>query len=194
MQQITIKELVGLNRSYRRFDASKPITEKQLKSFINLARISASGQNRQYLKYYISFQEDTNDAIFPHLRWAAALKDWNGPQKQERPVAYIIMLRDKEIFDKMFVDEGIAAQSILLGAVDAGFGGCMLMNVDRSALMKVLGLKERYAISMVIALGVPAETVVVERMPEDGNVNYWRDENGAHHVPKRSLEELIING
>lgn len=190
---MTIRELVEKNRSYRRFDASKPITEQQLKSFIDLARLSSSGQNRQYLKYYISFQEETNDIIFSYLKWAAALKDWDGPQKQERPSAYIIMLRDKEIFDKMFVDEGIAAQSILLGAVAAGFGGCMLMNVDRAALMKELGLEERYAISMVIALGVPAETVVLEQMPQDGNVNYWRDENEVHHVPKRSLEELIVN-
>ncbi|MGN0299703.1 MAG: nitroreductase family protein [Lachnospiraceae bacterium] len=190
----TVKELVEKNRSYRRFDASKKITKEQLEAFINLARLSSSGVNRQYLKYVICYTKEATDAVFPNLRWAGALKDWDGPIVEERPTAYIIMLRDKQIFSNMFVDEGIAAQSILLGAVDAGFGGCMLMNIDRMGIMKALKLDaERYDISMVIALGVPVETVVIEPMPADGNFNYWRDEQQVHHVPKRSLAELILD-
>ncbi|MGQ9778401.1 MAG: hypothetical protein ACUVRM_00795 [Bacillota bacterium] len=43
-----------------------------------------------------------------------------------------------------------------------------------------------------MALGVPAETVVLEELVPGGDIRYWRDEAGVHHVPKRSLAEIIL--
>ena len=187
-----IKELILRNRSYRRFQQDVSIDADTLKELVDLARCSASGANRQPLKYILSCNPEKNEKIFPNLFWAAALKDWPGPGEGERPSAYIIILGDKEISQSAGVDHGIAAQSILLGAVEKGFGGCMMGAINRDGLRETLQIPERYEILLTIALGKPNEKVVLETVGDDGNTDYWRDNESVHHVPKRSLDELII--
>lgn len=187
-----LKELIVKNRSRRRFFEETAIEMDTLKELVELARCSASGANRQPLKYLLSCDRQKNEAIFPNLFWAAALKEWPGPSEGERPSAYIIILGDKEISTVFGVDHGIAAQSILLGAVEKGLGGCMMGAINMDGLRQALQIPERYAILLVIALGEPKEQVVLETVGPDGQTNYWRDEQGGHHVPKRRLEEIIL--
>jgi nitroreductase len=187
-----IKELVLKNRSRRRFHEEVSINEETLKELVDLARCSASGANRQPLKYLLSWDQEKNAKIFPNLYWAAALKDWDGPVAGERPSAYIILLGDKEISETFGVDHGIAAQSILLGAVEKDLGGCMLGAINVKGLKEALQIPEKYAVLLVIALGKPNEEVVLETVGKDNQTNYWRDSNEVHHVPKRSLEDIII--
>ena len=133
-----------------------------------------------------------NNLIFPTLKWAGYLADWPGPAEGERPSAYIVILGDKDIVPQTGVDHGIAAQNILLGATEKGLGGCMIASIDRKQLRRGLEIPDRYDILLVIALGKPKETVVLETVGPDGDIKYWRDEDGVHHVPKRSLGEIII--
>lgn len=188
-----IQELVLKNRSYRRFHQDHSIALITLVELVDLARHSASGNNLQPLKFFLSADPETNATIFPHTRWAGSLKDWDGPEEGERPSAYIVVLGDKDITDSFGVNHGIAAQSILLGATEKGLGGCMIGSVQRVVLHRELGLAENLHILLVIALGKPKETVVIEPLPPDGSITYWRDEQDVHHVPKRSLDELIVN-
>ena len=188
-----IKELVLKNRSFRRFYGDHVIERETLVELIDLARHSASAANRQPLKFYLSCDPETNAVIFPHTRWAGYLEDWGGPAVEERPSAYIVILGDNKISETFSVDHGIAAQSILLGAVERGLGGCMIGSVVRMKLQKELDLPDHLQILLVVALGKPRETVVIEPLGPDGNIKYWRDEAGVHHVPKRSLDELIVN-
>ncbi len=185
-------EIIRKNRSYRRFHENQPVPDKILIQLIDYARLSASSGNIQGLKFYLSNNSEKNAVIFPTLKWAYYLKEWDGPVEGERPSAYIIILGDTEIHKTVDVDVGIAAQSILLGAVSHGFGGCMIASVDRISLRKKLGIPEKYDIPLVIALGKPAETVVIDTVNADGNIEYWRDEYKIHHVPKRDINELII--
>ena len=159
---------------------------------MDLARLSASAANRQPLKYILSCDPKRNVLIFPHLAWAGYLKDWGGPQEGERPSAYIIILGDKEISRSFGCDHGIAAQSILLGAVERGLGGCIIGSIRREKLRQALQIPDRYEILLVLALGKPKEKVVIETLGPDGDIRYWRDKEGVHHVPKRSLDEIII--
>jgi nitroreductase len=184
--------LVKKNRSYRRFYQDQTIEREQLKSWVNLARLSPSGRNAQPLKYVVSHTPEVNARIFPHLAWAGYLKEWNGPDEGERPAAYLVMLGDTAITNNYLCDHGIAAQSILLGAVEEGFGGCIIAAVKREALHKELGLPEHLEILQVIALGRPKEEVQLEEMKGE-DFKYWRDEKQLHHVPKRKLDDLIIS-
>lgn len=188
-----IDDLIKSNRTFRRFQQGFPVTRQTLIELVDLARHSASACNTQPLKYFLSCDKETNALIFPTLKWAAALKNWGGPVEGERPSAYIVVLWDSELRSEFAYDAGIASQSIMLGARGRGLGGCMLRNVDKARLRAALDLAGQYEIVMVLALGKPAETVVIEPMRPDGDFRYWRDADGVHHVPKRSLDELILN-
>lgn len=187
-----IRDLILKNRSYRRFFEKEKIGRDTLVELVDLARLSPSARNAQSLKYYLSVAPETNDLIFPHLSWAGYLTDWNGPEKGERPSAYIIMMNDTTLSANYFCDDGIATQSILLGAVEKELGGCIVASINRRSLQLALDIPEQYHIIHVIALGKPKETVVLEEM-RDGDVKYWRDKEHRHHVPKRKLDDLIIN-
>jgi nitroreductase len=188
-----MEQLIRQNRSYRRFYQDHFIATDNLKYFVNLARLSPSARNAQPLKYYISNDASTNHKIFECLSWAGYLKDWEGPAEGERPGAYIVIVGDHEVGDNFYCDHGIAAQSMLLGAVEKGFGGCIVASIDRDRLRANLQLEPRYEILLVVALGKPRETVVLNEVKEDGDIRYWRDQNKIHHVPKRQLEEIIVN-
>jgi nitroreductase len=187
-----IKDLVLRNRSYRRFDQEIAIEMATLRELVDLARLSASAANMQPLRYILSCEPERNALIHSHLAWAAYLKDWPGPGEGERPSAYIVILEDSEVGHPLGVDHGIAAQSILLGAVERGLGGCIIGSVDKQGLCGTLQIADRYKVLVVLALGKPKETVAVEALDSSGDVKYWHDANGVHHVPKRSLDDIII--
>ena len=187
-----IRDLILGNRSYRRFYQEYSIDRETLEELVDLARCSASGTNRQPLKYILTCKPEKNALIFARLSWAAALKDWPGPSEGEKPSGYITILLDTEISKSAGCDHGIAAQSILLGARAKDLGGCMLAAVKREGLRADFKISERYEILLVIALGKPKEKVVLEDMGQDDDFNYWNDDDGVHHVPKRSLGDIII--
>jgi nitroreductase len=188
-----IRDLMIKNRTYRRFQQDAAIDRETLAELVDLARLSASAANTQPLKYVLSCEPQRNALIFGHLGWAGYLRDWPGPSEGERPSGYIIILGDTQISEFADCDHGIAAQSILLGAAEKGLGGCMIGTVRRRQLGEALGIPPRYKILLVLALGKPAEKVVLETVGLDGSIEYWRDADGVHHVPKRPLDELILD-
>ncbi len=187
-----IDKLIRKNRSYRRFNQEKAISNDILKKLVNYARLSPSSANIQPLKYYLSNSASKNELIFPSLSWAGYLKDWHGPTKGERPSAYIIILGDTAIKKNFSIDPGICAQSIMLGAVEEGLGGCMIGSIKKDVLRNNLSIPEQYEILLVLALGEPAEKVIIDEIEENGSIKYWRDDNIAHHVPKRKLNNIIM--
>lgn len=188
-----INRLTHRNRSIRRFKEKHQIGERTLRKLVNLARQSASGANLQPLKYILSCTAGKNQLIFPTLSWAGYLKDWDGPEEGERPSAYIILLGDTDIGNSFQYDAGIASQSITLGAAELGLGACLIGSIRRETLRSALAIPEKYQILLVIALGKPAEEVVLDPLEDGMDIQYWRDEKDHHHVPKRGLDELILD-
>lgn len=187
------EELVRACRSTRRFDEGAAVSREQLVELVDLARVVASGGNRQPLRYRVVSEPAERDAVFAQLKWAAALRDWNGPEVGARPTGYIVIV-DGGHGATTAVDEGIAAQTIMLAARCQGLAGCMLHAFNRRRVVEALDLPVDMTPLMVIALGRPAETVALEPLSvsPDGSVNYWRDGQGAHHVPKRALGDVLI--
>jgi nitroreductase len=159
---------------------------------VELARQSPSAANRQPLKYILVADPDMCDRVFPHLAWAGYLPEWDGPDDGERPTGYVVILLDGDISETVDCDHGIATQSILLGAAERGLGGCIIGSIDRDALSQDLELPPHLQILLVLALGVPAESVELEDLGPEGDIRYYRDEADVHHVPKRGLSELIV--
>jgi nitroreductase len=187
-----LKDLVSRNRSYRRFYEEHVIDRATLRKLVDLARLSASGANKQPIKYALVADREGCEQVFPLLGWAGYLADWDGPQEGERPSAYIVMLGDREASSAFGADHGIAAQSILLGATERGLGGCIIASIDKANLSTALDIPERFQLLLVLALGKPKETVQIDAVGPEGDIKYWRDEQGIHHVPKRALDDIIL--
>lgn len=186
-----LKDLIQKSRSRRRFDQSYAVSIDDLRDLIELARLTSSARNLQPLRYALINEPAKNEKIFDCLAWAGYLTYWNGPIEGERPTAYIVVTNDTLLTKNFYCDQGLAMQSIMLGAVEKGLGGCIIGSINRPKLQEVLQLDERYEVLYVLALGKPIEEVVLEEV-SDENIRYWRDEKGVHHVPKRSLDELIL--
>ncbi|GAB1534638.1 nitroreductase family protein [Geovibrio sp. ADMFC3] len=186
-----IKELIQINRSYRRFDNSKELDMGFLEDLIYSARMAQSAANLQPLRYVTVTDREKTAEVYSTLGWAGYLKDWDGPEPDERPVGYIIILSTKDSSYAQ-VDAGLAMQNICLTAIAAGVGSCILGNIKKERLMQILEIDESLNILYVVALGYPVENVQVVSIRETADHKYFRDEEGNHYVPKRCIEDLII--
>lgn len=191
MNLLSFTDLVKKNRTCRRFDHSHKISADTLKELVDLARHTASGANMQPLKYILCTDETKNEALFSCLGWAAYLKDWKGPTDKEKPSAYIVIMGDSTIAKNFWCDHGIAAQTILLGARDRNLAGCMFAAINHKKLRTIFSIEDHLEVLLVLALGKPIEIAQIDDVGEDGSIKYWRDENQVHHVPKRSLKDLV---
>ncbi len=193
-----IKDLVYKNKTYRRFYEDEQIDYQTLKDFIDLARLSPTARNQQALKYKIITDKQLRNELFSTLKWAGYLHDWDGPEEGERPSAYILIGIDNNISSKYIpqwtlTDLGIAMQTILLAAAEKGYGGCVIVAMDREKQRQLLDIPENIDIQAVIALGKPKENVIWTQMKKDDNdFRYWRDDKGNHYVPKRSLDDILL--
>ncbi len=189
---MTVNELMRKTRSFRSFKSGVSIDDETLLSFIDNARISAATMNLQPLKYRIVNREEVAK-VLPLTRWAASLSV-KLPPEGHGPSAFIVICHDNAVtpFKPIFLkDVGIVAEVIMLSATEAGYGGCIIGSASADALKQTLSLPEGLEPELVLALGVPDETVVLTEA-EDGCVTYYRDENNVHYSPKRRLEDIII--
>lgn len=187
-----IKDLVLKNRSYRKYHYNKKISVAQLTELIDLARITPSSKNQQPLKYLVVTGEEDVNLVESNLKWAKFLENWDGPDRSEQPPSYIIMLTDTNLNKQADIDAGIAAQTILLGAVDKKLGGCILRSVNRQALSKHFNLASNLEIIQVIAIGYPNQKIELTSPDETSSVRYYEGNDGTHYVPKRSIDDIII--
>ena len=192
---MNLKDLLLLNRSYRSFDSERQISREELLALVNLTRFTPSSVNIQPLKYILTYTAEQSEILLSFTRWAKALPDLTLPPEGHHPTAFITICHDTSVVpekDSFLRDVGIVAQSILLGAVETGLGGCMIGSFDKDGVRALYNLDEKYVPKLVIALGKPDDKIVLTEA-KNGDTKYYRDESGkTHYVPKRSLEEIII--
>ena len=190
-----LKDLVLKNRSYRGYDRSYRFTREQLEAYVDCARFCPSSVNKQPLKYYLAWEEETVSRIQAETRWARALQPTVLPRPGKEPTAFIVICQDETLdpnLNRYMKDVGIVAQTMLLAAVEEGLGGCMIGNFTAGSLRKTLDLPETVHPLLVIALGKPGEKIVLVDV-KDGETDYYRDGNDVHYVPKRSLADELLN-
>lgn len=189
-------DIIKACRSYRRFDENDRIARELITTWIDAARLVASSGNAQPLRFAIVSDERACERVFSCCAWAKALPDWPGPEPGERPSAYVVICRDNDrTLADVFTawDEGIAAQTIMLQAVEAGYGGCIIGSLKKRSLLEALRLDEsRFQPDLVLALGRPAEDVRIVDIAAGDATEYWRDTEGVHYVPKRVLSDVLL--
>ena len=191
-----LKGLVQKNRSYRQFDESRIITRDEILSLIDLARLSPSAGNLQPLRYYFVHETEKNNLVFSHLYWGGDTQNSLAPPLGQRPSAYIFILEDTRISRLSSHDQGIAAQTLLLGAVELDLGGCIIKSMDRLQLEMTLNLPQDLDLKLIIALGKPLKVISVQdRNPLNGEVNESLSDlpQQERKVTKLNLEDIIIN-
>lgn len=190
-----LKDLVLKNRSYRGYDETREVTREELRDLVEHARLTPSSVNKQALKYYLACDREETNRIQPLTAWAKALKK-EVPYEGHYPRAFIVICQDTAIspaLEAYLKDVGIVAQTMLLRSVELGLGGCMIGSFQKDALHQTLQLPESIRPLLVLAIGKPDETIVIEDVNAQGDITYYRDEQDVHHVPKRTVDELIIN-
>lgn len=189
-----LRDLMISNRTVRRFQENRDVELKVLENLVELTRYCPSGRNAQPLKYVIVTSEAMRESIYPLLKWAGYFEDWGGPDRGERPAAYLVQCLDTEYGKDCLCDDGLQLEAITLGMHTLGLGGCIIKAFNAPALGKLLNLESRYAPRYVLAIGYPAEVVLLEDMSgsENADFKYFRTADGVHHVPKRPLSELIL--
>lgn len=191
-----MQEIIAKTRTFRRFNQKEPISMTTLHELVDLARLGGSARNGQPWQYMVVNAPELCARIFPYLGWAGYLTDWKGPIDGERPSAYVLCLLNKNRLkgpeSEAQFDLGVATQNLLLGAMEKRIGGCRI-GAFNPQLASLFDMPEHLAISLVVALGKPRETVIIEECKSEDDVRYWRDENGVHHVPKRSLKTCLLN-
>lgn len=193
--KMKLSELVLKSRSYRSFLPGGRIPHDKLVDFADTARYCPSSINMQVLKYRITDEPEECASLLSCLRFARLL-DIPLPPEGHGPAAYITVCHDTAISENMprfDRDVGIVAQTIMLAAAEAGYGGCMVGAFDAAEVSAVLRLPDGISPRLVLALGIPDETVVItDSIPGNADsVRYFRT-GGLHCVPKRPLEEVLI--
>lgn len=188
-----LENILKENRSCRSFDQSRKITADELKRLVNLTRYAPSAANRQPLVYRLVYKNDEVERLLEKTKWAAMLPELRLPPDNKHPAAFIAICVNGKAFPQgnFETDIGICAMTIYTAAAELGLAGCMIGAFDRVGVSDVLGLEERIAPKLLIALGAPAEKRKIVDVV-NGSTAYYRDENGVHCVPKRSLEDILI--
>lgn len=183
----SLDSLLKRNRSYRGYDLSRVVTEEELLKLLEVVPWVGSGMNAQPLRFRMVCGSQAA-AVHPLVKLGAALPQEHLPHSGEEPSAYIVVCSASSgrVVD---IDLGIAAQSILLRAVEMGLGGIFILNFRADELRAALDLPlEPIA---VLGIGKPLERIfLVDAKPGD-SLDYYR-KDGVHFVPKLGVADLII--
>jgi nitroreductase len=186
---MTIHELIVSRRSIRQFKP-RAIDRAILERLVDAGRLAPSAANMQPLEFFVVDDPALRAKVFPCLKWAAYIQPAGNPKPGLEPTAYVFVLVNTKIREKMFeYDVGAACENIGLAALGEGIASCWLISIDRRKISEALGIPEEYRIDSVIALGYPAEASTAEDFKD--SPRYWKDEAGGFHVPKRKRADVM---
>lgn len=183
----SLDSLLKRNRSYRGFDSSRTVSREDLVKLLEVTKWIGSGMNAQPLRYRLVTGEVTAK-VHSLVKLGAALPEEHLPHPRQEPQAYIVVC-SAATGRAVDIDLGIAAQSILLKAVEMGLGGIFILNFNPQELKKALELPLNPI--AVLGIGKPSEPVFLVDAKAGDSLDYYR-KDGVHFVPKLSVEDIII--
>jgi nitroreductase len=184
-----VYEAVVNRRSIRQFQP-RPVERALLEKIVNAGRLAPSAANLQPLEFVLVDDAVVRGNLFPLLKWAAYITPRGNPKPGREPQAYVVVLVNGKIRDKMFeYDVGASVENMALTAEGEGLASCWIISIDKPKVEELLAVPDTHKVDSVLALGYPAETSVVEVLKD--SPRYWKDEAGGFHVPKRKLADVL---
>lgn len=184
----SLESLLKKNRSHRGYDAAVKLSRETLRDLVSAATLCASGMNAQSLRFRLVPSEEAH-RVHPLVKLGAALPEEHLPHPGEEPQGYVVICSARPEDRVVDIDLGIAAQSILLSAVNHGLNGIAILNFNPEALQQALSLPLKPL--CVLGLGKGIERIFLLPVHQGDSLKYFRKE-GVHYVPKLSVEDLLI--
>ncbi len=186
----SLNDLLLKNRSHRSYDSSVLVTLEQLRDIISVCDKLPSARNQQALRFRLVCA-DESDLISSGLRLGGALADLKLPTPGTAPTAYIVICAESANLDDRFLnmDIGIAAQSMLLKAVELGLNGIMIGAFDRGKLREDFDLKSEPV--LLLGIGKGADHIQIIHVDPAAPKTYYR-KDGLHYVPKIHPKDLEL--
>jgi nitroreductase len=184
--------IVKTRRTVRRFE-QRHIEPAVLAELLEAARSAPSAANKQPLEYVVVSNPTVRGQIFANVAWAGYIRPKRDPMPGQEPMAYIVLLVNRNIAEHgAAADVGAAAENIMLAAWSLGIGSCWMGAIGRPEIAKILQIPENMSIDTLIALGYPAEEPVMEDAKDGGTeaIKYYLDASDRLHVPKRKLSSI----
>lgn len=192
---MNVYEAATTRRSIRRFQ-DRPVPYEVLQKCIDAGRLAPSGRNQQVLEFIIVDDKELLPEMFANIGGSVKLPpEKGGPRPENTPKAYTIIVINKLLESDpnrrniTLYDIGMAAENIILTALEEGLGCCPVMMFNQDGVKKALNIPDSHDVGLVIVMGYPEETSVAE--VEAGSVTGWVDEQLVRHVPKRKLEDIL---
>ena len=185
---LSLDTLLHRNRSYRGYDPSRKVTREELLKLVEVTTLVPSGMNRQALRYRLVTEEDSGK-VLPLIRLGGALPELHLPFPGTEPRAFLVICSTVPESPVIDIDLGIAAQSLLLKAVETGLNGIIIRAFDAAKLQESLGLE--LLPLLVIAIGKGAENIYLKPVDAGESLTYYR-KDGVHFVPKLKAEDLLV--
>ena len=184
----SLDTLLKRNRSHRGYDSSYILTRETLLEILSVVTMVPSGMNAQALRFRLVPYDEAH-LLHPLVKLGAALPEEHLPHPGEEPNGYIVVCGARPEDKVLDIDLGIAAQSILLKAVDMGLNGIVILNFKAAAVKEALKLPlEPLA---VIGLGKGIERIFLMPAHQGDSLKYYR-KDGVHYVPKIMTEDLVL--
>ena len=190
---MNVHDAIVSRRSIRQF-APRPVGREVLEKIVNAGRLAPSAANLQPLEFVAVDKEGPRNDLFACLKWAAYIAPQGNPRPGQEPQAYIIVLVNTLIREKMYeYDVGAAIENMILAALGDGLASCWLISIDKPKIAEFLKVPSQYKVDSVLALGYPAQVSVAEEFAD--SPKYWQDSDLTFHVPKRKLATVLhFNG
>ena len=168
---LSLDTLLHRNRSYRGYDPSRTVTREELMKMVEVTTLVPSGKNLQALRYRLVTEEES-DKVLPLIRMGAALPELHLPFPGTEPRAFLVVCSTVPENPVLDIDLGIAAQSLLLKAVEMGLNGLIIRAFDPGKLQEALGLE--LTPLLVIAIGKGAENIYLKPVDAGESLTYYR--------------------
>jgi nitroreductase len=185
----TVDELLTKNRSTRGYKKAYKVSRSELERIAGVCTRIPSARNQQVLRMRLVTHDSGADLVLPLVKMGAALPELHLPFPGTEPEAFIVVCSTVAENPMVDIDLGIAAQSILLKAVEMGLNGIFILNMRAAEIRRELDLPSDPL--AVIAIGKGTESIFLMPVEKDADLAYFR-KDGVHYVPKHKVEDLLI--
>lgn len=166
-----LNEAIQNRHSIRSFRPDA-VSEEQLLELAEAAQMAPTASNLQAWRFLFITDPQLKEKV-----------DLFSPGLSGKPPVILLICSDMEKVRKKggknsevygcLMDASMAAENLMLKALDLGLGTCAIKSFNEPAVRKVLNLSERYRIELLVSIGYPEGEARCPKRPPVENISYF---------------------